>query len=97
MTKIECYSDRNGTYVSNLVSCDLVLLMPFLATASELAAALRLSTRTLTRLVQEGTLRPGVHFRAGGLGTVRPRRLYDVEKVDEALGKRARREIQKLP
>jgi hypothetical protein len=72
----------------------MVLAMAFLSTASELAAALRLSTRTLTRLVQEGILRPGVHFRAGGLGTVRPRRLYDVAKVDEALGKRAKREMK---
>ena len=64
--------------------------MRFTFTTSEAAEALRTSESTLRRLRKAGVLRPGIHFVAGGAGTVRPALLWAPEAVQEALAKRSR-------
>ena len=66
----------------------------FTATTREVAAQLRTSDSTLRRLRREGILRPGVHFRAQGTGTVKPTLLWDARAVDAALAQRSRRALR---
>jgi hypothetical protein len=65
--------------------------MPFTSTTQEVAESLRLSDQTLRRLRSEGVLRPGVHYRAVGLGTRRPPLLWDATAVESAMAQRSRR------
>jgi excisionase family DNA binding protein len=66
----------------------------FTLTTKEVAARLRTSDSTLRRLRREGVLRPGLHFRAIGGGTVRPSLLWDPEATDNALAQRSRRTLR---
>jgi hypothetical protein len=65
--------------------------MKFAATTAEVCAEFRTSPSTIRRLRIEGTLRPGVHFIAAGVGQKTPRQLrWSLEAVETALAKRAR-------
>lgn len=66
----------------------------FTATTSEVVVQLRTSDSTLRRLRKEGVLKPGLHFRAIGSGTVRPSLLWDAAAVDAALAQRSRRALR---
>lgn len=66
----------------------------FTATTSEVVVQLRTSDSTLRRLRREGVLKPGLHFRAIGSGTVRPSLLWDPQATDAALAQRSRRALR---
>ncbi|MEN9491765.1 MAG: hypothetical protein RJA63_2214, partial [Pseudomonadota bacterium] len=65
----------------------------FSMTTKEVAAQLRTSDSTLRRLRREGVLKPGLHYRAQGTGTVKPVLLWDAAAVDAALAQRSRRAL----
>ena len=67
--------------------------MAFTLTTKEVAERLRLSDSTLRRFRQEGTLKPGLHFRAIGTGRKKPHLLWDADAVDAALVRRSRRTL----
>ena len=66
--------------------------MRFTQTSAELRAALAVSESTLFRLRKEGVLRPGVHYRAQGFGSVKPQLRWDPAAVENALAQRTKRE-----
>ena len=66
----------------------------FTLTTREVADRLRTSDSTLRRLRREGVLRPGIHFRGQGLGTLRPVLLWDAAATDAALAQRSRRALR---
>ena len=68
--------------------------MPFQLTAPEICAQLHISDTTLRRMRREGFLKPGIHFRAIGSGTVKPALLWDGDATDQALADRARMELR---
>lgn len=63
----------------------------FTATTSQVCAALAIDRRTLKRIIAEGFLQPGEHYRQHGVGRVRPRLRWNLEAVDEAISQRTRR------
>lgn len=63
----------------------------YTATTPEVCAALGIDRRTLNRIIAEGYLQPGKHYRQHGVGQRRPRLLWDVEAVDQALDQRTRK------
>ena len=65
--------------------------MRFTRSTAELIGDLRLSDSTLYRLRQEGVLKPGEHFRAGGAGSRRSPLQWDPAATEKALAARARR------
>jgi hypothetical protein len=65
--------------------------LAFSATTQEASHQLRISDATLRKLRREGVLRPGVHFRAMGMGKSRPPLLWNVEAADQALAQWSRR------
>jgi hypothetical protein len=65
----------------------------FRLTTQEAAQHLRTSDSTLRRLRREGVLRAGLHFRAIGFGTIKSTLLWDLDACDEALARRARKEL----
>ncbi|MEB3260109.1 MAG: helix-turn-helix domain-containing protein [Cyanobacteriota bacterium] len=66
----------------------------FTLTTREVADRLRTSDSTLRRLRREGVLKPGVHYRGQGLGTLRPVLLWDAVATDAALAQRSRRALR---
>ena len=60
----------------------------FTLSTAEMCSALKISESSLYRLRKNGILRPGVHFRAQGYGTVKPQLRWDPEAVDAALTER---------
>ena len=66
--------------------------MKFTKSSAELRAALAVSESSLYRLRKEGVLRPGVHYRAQGYGSVKPQLRWDPEAVESALAQRTKRE-----
>ena len=66
--------------------------MKFTQSSAELRAALAVSESSLYRLRKEGVLRPGVHYRAQGYGSVKPQLRWDPEAVESALAQRTKRE-----
>ncbi len=66
--------------------------MRFTQTSAELRAALAVSESSLYRLRKEGVLRPGVHYRAQGFGSVKPQLRWDPDAVESALAQRTKRE-----
>ena len=68
--------------------------MAFNLTTVEAVDALRISTTTLRRLRKEGVLKPGIHFRAMGAGSIRPPLVWDGVAIDAALTNRSRRTLK---
>ena len=66
--------------------------MRFTQSSAELREALAVSESSLYRLRKEGVLRPGVHYRAQGYGSVKPQLRWDPEAVENALAQRTKRE-----
>ena len=66
--------------------------MRFTQSTAELEGSLSLSASSLYRLRKEGVLRPGVHYRAQGYGSVKPQLRWDPEAVENALAQRTKRE-----
>ena len=66
--------------------------MRFTQTTAELRDALSVSDSSLYRLRKDGVLRPGVHYRAQGYGSVKPQLRWDPEAVESALAQRTKRE-----
>ena len=66
--------------------------MRFTQSTAELQAALLVSESSLYRLRKQGVLRPGVHYRAQGFGSVKPQLRWDPEAVEDALAQRTKRE-----
>ncbi len=66
--------------------------MKFTQSSAELRAALAVSESSLYRLRKEGVLRPGVHYRAQGFGSVKPQLRWDPTAVENALAQRTKRE-----
>ena len=66
--------------------------MKFTQSSAELRAALAVSESRLYRLRKEGVLRPGVHYRAQGFGSVKPQLRWDPSAVENALAQRTKRE-----
>ena len=66
--------------------------MRFTKSTAELRAALSVSDSSLYRLRKDGVLRPGVHYRAQGYGSVKPQLRWDPEAVESALAQRTKRE-----
>ena len=64
----------------------------FTQSSAELRAALSVSASSLYRLRKDGVLRPGVHYRAQGYGSVKPQLRWDPEAVESALAQRTKRE-----
>ena len=56
---------------------------------SKAVKALGMSDRTLRNLRQQGVLQPGLHFAVRGSGITRPRLLWDVPAIQQALAQRA--------
>ena len=50
-----------------------------------------MSESTLLRLRREGVLKPGTHYRATGMGTVRSPLAWDPAATEQALATRTRR------
>lgn len=69
--------------------------MAFNLTTSEVATLLRTSERTLQNLRREGCFRPGVHYRAVGVGTKRPPLLWDLEAAEAAMTARSRKVLSR--
>jgi hypothetical protein len=65
----------------------------FRLTTQEAAQHLRTSDSTLRRLRREGVLKPGVHFRAIGSGTIKPTLLWNPDACDVALAQRSRKAL----
>lgn len=63
----------------------------YTATTPEVCAALGIDRRTLNRIIAEGYLQPGKHYRQHGVGQRRPRLRWNLEAVDEAISQRTRR------
>lgn len=63
----------------------------YTASTPELCAALGICRQTVRRLITEGWLQPGKHYRQQGVGRVRPHLLWNVAAVDEVLDQRTRR------
>jgi len=68
--------------------------MAFNLTTVEAVDALRISATTLRRLRKEGVLKPGVHYRAMGAGSIRPPLVGDGSAIDAALVNRSRRTLK---
>ena len=66
--------------------------MKFSTSTAELRDALSFSDSSLYRLRKDGVLRPGVHYRAQGYGSVKPQLRWDPEAVESALAQRTKRE-----
>ena len=66
--------------------------MRFTQSSAELREALAVSESSLYRLRKEGVLRPGVHYRAQGYGSVKPQLRWDPDAVESALAQRTKRE-----
>ena len=66
--------------------------MKFSSTTAELRAALSVSDSSLYRLRKDSVLRPGVHYRAQGYGSVKPQLRWDPTAVENALAQRTKRE-----
>ena len=64
----------------------------FTQSTAELRDALSVSDSSLYRLRTDGVLRPGVHYRAQGYGSVKPQLRWDPEAVESALAQRTKRE-----
>ena len=65
--------------------------MTFNLTTVEAVDVLRISTTTLRRLRKDGILKPGIHFRALGAGSIRPPLVWDGSAIDLTLAQRSRR------
>lgn len=68
--------------------------MAFNLTTSEAVDVFRISSTTLRRLRKDGVLKPGIHFRAMGAGTVRSPLIWSGEAIDAALTNRSRRTLK---
>jgi len=68
--------------------------MAFNLTTVEAVDVLRISATTLRRLRKEGVLKPGVHYRAMGAGSIRPPLVWDGSAIDAALVNRSRRTLK---
>ncbi len=68
--------------------------MAFNLTTVEAVDVLRISATTLRRLRKEGVLKPGVHYRAMGAGSIRPPLVWDGSAIDAALTNRSRRTLK---
>ena len=66
--------------------------MKFTKSSAQLREALAVSESSLYRLRKEGVLRPGVHYRAQGYGSVKPQLRWDPDAVESALAQRTKRE-----
>jgi hypothetical protein len=66
----------------------------FRLTTREVTDRLRTSDSTLRRLRREGVLKPGVHYRGQGIGTLKPVLLWDATATDAALAQRSRRTLR---
>ena len=64
----------------------------FNLTTAQICSTLKISESSLYRLRKEGVLRPGVHYRAQGYGSVKPQLRWDPEAVESALAQRTKRE-----
>lgn len=62
----------------------------FTATTSQVCAALAIDRRTLKRIIAEGFLQPGEHYRQHGVGRIRPRLRWNLAAVEQALTLRSR-------
>ena len=65
----------------------------FSHTTRELATELRISESTLRRLRKERVLKAGVHYRAVGMGLVRPALIWNPVETDVVLARRSRTEL----
>lgn len=65
----------------------------FTHTTRELATQLRISESTLRRLRKERVLKAGVHYRAVGMGLVRPALLWNPVETDVVLARRSKTEL----
>ena len=79
---------------TNSAQTKLFEQMAFNLTTVEAVDALRISTTTLRRLRKEGILKPGIHFRAMGAGSIRPPLVWDGSAIDAALTYRSRRTLK---
>ena len=68
--------------------------MAFNLTTVEAVDVLRISATTLRRLRKKGVLKPGVHYRAMGAGSIRPPLVWDGSAIDAALVNRSRRTLK---
>ena len=66
--------------------------MRFSKSTAELRDVLSVSDSSLYRLRKIGVLRPGVHYRAQGYGSIKPQLRWDPEAVESALAQRTKRE-----
>ena len=76
---------------ANSAQTKLFKQMAFNLTTVEAVDALRISATTLRRLRKEGILKPGVHYRAMGAGSIRPPLVWDGSAIDITLAQRSRR------
>ena len=65
------------------------MTMPFTHSSKEAQLALHLSDSSLRKLRRAGVLKPGIHYRAVGAGTIKPMLLWDVAACEAALIERA--------
>jgi len=65
--------------------------MRFFATTNEVLEALRVSDTTLRKWRNQGVFAPGIHYRAIGVGTKRPRYMWDLDAVEAAMAKATKR------
>ncbi len=90
---MDCFSFGNF-WLLLLLRATLWKLMTFNLTTLEAAEVFRISATTLRRLRKDGVLKPGIHFRAMGAGTVRSPIIWDGEAIDAALTNRSRRTLK---
>lgn len=60
----------------------------YTATTLELCASLGIGRKTVRHLIAEGYLQPGKHYRQHGVGKQRPRLMWDIPAVDQAISYR---------
>ena len=67
-------------------------IVQFSKSTAELIRALAVSDSSLYRLRKDGVLRPGVHYRAQGHGSIKPQLRWNPDAVESALAQRTKRE-----
>lgn len=85
-----CYNSSMGRDNPANFHLSLAITMAFTTTTAEVAAALRLSKNTLTRLRATDVLRPAVHYINIGHGKHRACLRWDLSKVEETLARRSK-------
>lgn len=66
------------------------MTIAFTLTTEEAVSLFRISSTTLRRLRKDGILKPGIHYRAMGAGSIRSPLIWNGEAIEATLTNRSR-------